>query len=177
MHNMRRVWASGVCLLVAASATLAANPMTRRVRPLSDRGERLLQAATELSPTIADLLDRIEQSDIIVQVEVKFAFDVPFAVTRLVTATPHARYVRVTINPRQTPLRRLELLGHELQHVVEIAEDPTVRTQEHMHQYFSRIGRRHSASRGFETEAAIDAEWQVRREVNRARSEVLSHLR
>lgn len=177
MHNMRRVWASGVCLLVVASATLLANPMTRRVRPLSDRGERLLQTATELSPTIADLLDRIEQSDIIVQVEVRFSFDVAFAVTRLVTATPHARYVRVSINPRQSPLRRLELLGHELQHVVEIAEDPTVRTQDQMRQYFTRIGRRHTASTAFETDAAVDAELQVRREVNRVPSGVLSHLR
>lgn len=177
MHKLSRVWACGVCLVVLASVSLTANPLTRRVRPLSDRGERLLRTGTELSPTIADLLDRIEQSDIIVQVDMKYAFDVPFAVTRLVTATPQARYVRVSINPRHSPTRRLELLGHELQHVVEIAEDETVRSQDDMREYFTRIGRRHFASTGFETEAAIGAELQVRREVNRARSEALSHLR
>jgi hypothetical protein len=177
MHKWNRVWASGVLLLLIASATTLANPLTRRVRPLSDRGERLLAAGIELSPTIADLLDRIEQSDIIVQVDMKYAFDVPFAVTRLVTATPQARYVRVSINPRHSPTRRLELLGHELQHVVEIAEDETVRSQDDMREYFTRIGRRHLASTGFETEAAIGAELQVRREVNHARSGALSRLR
>lgn len=162
MRNI--VWGVLVVVSLCVAITDAAIP---RVRPLSDRGERLLSVGRELSPTLRAMLDRIEQSDIILQLDVRLHIDVPHAVTQLVTSTPDFRYVRVSINPRQSPQRRLELLGHELQHVLEIASDPSVRTQDDMRDHFTRIGRRDRSTGAFETGAALNIESVIRNEVGK----------
>ena len=153
-----------------------AAPVVPRVRPLSDRGDRLLAVGRELSPTIRAMLQRVEESDIIMQLDLRLDFTVDNAVTRLVTATPDFRYVRVSINPRLSPLRRLELLAHELQHVLEIAADRSVRTQDAMFEHFTRIGRRTGHNSAFETEAAIRVEGVVREEVGKWESRKLRPL-
>lgn len=175
MRQARRLGWLGVCALIVGTAAVQADPLTRRVRPLSDRGARLLTVAQRLSPTIAAMVEQIEASDIILQLDTQLALDVPFAVTRLITATDEVRYVRVSINPRQSPLRRIELLGHELQHVLEIAAERTVRDQKSMRDYFTRIGHRRSGD-AFETDAAAEVESVIRAEVGRWRSSELSEL-
>lgn len=159
-----KVWGVLVVVYLCAAPLEA---VVTRVRPLSERGERLLSVGRDVSPTIRAMLERIEQSDIIMQLDMRLDFDVPNAVTRLVTSTPDFRYVRVSINPRQSPSRRLELLGHELQHVMEIASDPNVRTQEAMRLHFTRIGRRERSTGAFETEAALNIESVIRAEVGK----------
>lgn len=154
-----------VCVYLGG--TLSAATVIPRLRPLSERSERLLSIGRDLSPTIRDMLTRVEESDIIMQLDLRLDFDVPYAVTRLVTSTPDFRYVRVSINPRLSPMRRLELLAHELQHVLEIAAEPSVRTQDAMRDYFTRIGRRERHSGAFETEAAMKVESVVRAEVGK----------
>lgn len=161
---------------VYLSGTVSAEPVVTRLRPLSDRSERLLTVARELSPTIDAMLARVEASDIIMQLDMRLDFDVPYAVTRLVTATPDFRYVRVSINPRLSPLRRLELLAHELQHVLEIAADMSVRTQDGMRDHFMRIGRLERHSGSFETEAAVKVESVVRAEIGKWESRRLRSL-
>lgn len=172
---MRRVLLL-LLLGVYLGAAVDAAPAIPRVRPLSDRSERLLTVGRELSPTIRAMLARVEASDIIMQLDLRLDFDVPYAVTRLVTSTPDFRYVRVSINPRLSPLRRLELLAHELQHVLEIAADLDVRTQDAMREHFTRIGRRERHNNAFETDAALKVESVVREEVGRARSQKLKSL-
>lgn len=161
---------------VYLSGTVSAATPIPRLRPLSDRSERLIAVGRELSPTIHAMLARVEASDIIMQLDLSMNFDVPYAVTRLVTATPDFRYVRVSINPRLSPLRRIELLAHELQHVLEIADDITVRTQDAMREHFTRIGRSERNNGSFETEAAIRVESVVREEVGKWESRKLRSL-
>lgn len=153
-----------LCGVVPAEAD---EPRMPRLRPLTDRGARLVEVGRKLSPTIRDMLERVEQSDIILQIDLSMNFSVANATTRLVTATPDFRYVRVNINPRLSPARRLELLGHELQHVMEIAADPSVRDQEAMYDHFTKIGRRDKVTGAFDTLAAVDMERVVRREIGR----------
>lgn len=172
---MRRL-VLAVLLGVYLGGAVSAAAVIPRVRPLSERGERLLSVGRELSPTIRAMLQRVEASDIILQLDVRLDLDVANAVTRLVTSTPDFRYVRVSINPRLSPLRRLELLGHELQHVLEIAADPSVRTQDAMYDHFTRIGRRQRHDSAFETDAAINVESVVRGEVGKWESRKLRPL-
>ena len=42
------------------------------------------------------------------------------------TTSPGARFLRITIDERQPPLALAALLGHELQHAVEVARAPWV---------------------------------------------------
>jgi hypothetical protein len=172
MRRLLLVFLVGVYL----SGTVSAAPVVPRLRPLSDRSDRLLTLGRELSPTIRAMLMRVEASDIILQLDTGLDFAVPYAVTRLVTSTPDFRYVRVSINPRLSPMRRLELLAHELQHVLEIADDPTVRTQDAMRDHFTKIGRRERHTGAFETEAAIKVESVVRAEVGKWESRKLRPL-
>lgn len=147
-----------------------------RVRPLSERTATLLDIGRAVSPTIREMLARIEASDLILQVETRLDLDVPNAVTRFVVATTDVRYVRVTINPRLAPARRLQLLAHELQHVLEIAADRSVRDQATMRDHFTKIGRRNPVTGAFETDAALDVEAVVRREVSRVKARVIAPL-
>lgn len=166
----------GVLLVVSVGGAVATEARIPRVRALSERTARLIDVGRALSPTIRAMLDRIDASDLILQVDTRLDLGVPNAVTRLVTATADFRYVRVSINPRLAPQRRLELLAHELQHVLEIAADTTVRDQDGMRDYFTRIGRRQAVTGTFETDAAMDVESVVRREVGQAKSRDLATL-
>lgn len=172
---MRRTLLS-VLMVVSVSGMVPTEARIPRVRPLSERTARLIDVGRELSPTIRAMLEHIEASDLIMQVDTKFDMAVPNAVTRLVTATEDFRYVRVSINPRLSPLRRLELLAHELQHVLEIAADTTVRDQDAMRLYFTRIGRRQPVTGSFETDAAMGIESVVRREISRAKRGEMARL-
>jgi hypothetical protein len=171
MRNI--VWGLLVVVSLCVASTDAA---VTRLRPLSDRSERLLAVGRDLSPTIRAMLARIEQSDIIMQLDLRLNLDVPHAVTQLVTSTADFRYVRVSINPRHAPARRLELLGHELQHVLEIAADLSVRTQNDMRDHFTRIGRRDRSTDAYETEAALNIESVIREEVGKWGSRALKPL-
>jgi hypothetical protein len=53
------------------------------------------------------------------------------------------------------------LLGHELQHAVEIAERDEVRDEDAVRRLYKEIGRAGPRD-SFETDAALDVEWQVR---------------
>lgn len=143
----------------------AGEPRIPRLRPLTDHGAKLVDVGRKLSPTIRSMLERVEESDIILQIDLAVDLSVANAATRLVTSTPDFRYVRVTINPRLPPARRLELLGHELQHVMEIAADPSVRDQDAMHDHFTRIGIRDKLTGTFDTLAANDVERIVKKEI------------
>lgn len=157
-------WTAALLLGAMCLCTMAAG--VPRVRALSDRTARLVAEARQRSPTIAHLLDVIEQSDVILQVELAFEPGVPTAVTRLVAAAADVRYVRVTINPAHSFYRRVELLGHELQHVAEIAADVAVRDQAGMRLLFMRIGEEAGARGAFETDAAVEVERQVRADLS-----------
>ena len=59
------------------------------------------------------------------------------------------------------------MLGHELQHALEIAQAPGVQDEASMRRYYERAGAGRSHERGFETRAAQDAGRQVRLELRR----------
>lgn len=172
MIKRRVLWVVGVvwCVL-SLNATATSVP---RLRPLSDQAAQVLAAGRRWSPTIRTMLDQIEQSDIILHIDFTLKHDVPRAVTRLVTATTDFRYVRVSVNPRQTSARRLELFAHELQHVLEIAAAPEVRDQAAMVEYFKRIGTRSRVTGNFETDAALAVELTVRGELSSRSSRELN---
>jgi|WetSurMetagenome_2_1015567.scaffolds.fasta_scaffold522801_1 hypothetical protein len=138
---------------------------TARVRWMDARARQLLQEGARRSATVSGMLDRIEGSDLIVYVEVRMGTD-SISTTRLLVAPPGTRFVLVTI--RIGPgFDLIPRLGHELQHVVEIAAARDVRDDEGMRALFKRIGWRSRQPDAWETEAAIDAGRRVDREIRR----------
>ena len=87
------------------------------------------------------------------------------AVTRLATATPEHRYLRVILGAMTHPADRGALLAHELQHAVEIGRVPDVRDDDGMRRLFAEIGEDPNARFAFETAAAREIGARVLREL------------
>ncbi|MFI5178188.1 MAG: hypothetical protein ACHQO8_06485, partial [Vicinamibacterales bacterium] len=86
----------------------------------------------------------------------------------IVGANEHARFLHVVLNGRLSADHLIELVGHELQHVVEIARTPEIRDEDSLARAFDRMGWRVTAGH-FETDAARHTEWQVGSEIRNAR--------
>jgi hypothetical protein len=137
----------------------------RQVRPIGADAHLLLQNARARSATVRSLLDRLNGSDVIVYLQ-RGVFDRPEVKgrTSLITAVPDARFLRVMIRSALTNDSAVEILGHELQHVQEIAQEPRIRSEDTLRKYLNVIGFECGAGR-FETDAAIEVERQIRTEV------------
>jgi hypothetical protein len=156
---MHATWMLALWLGAADKPALAP---AARVRS-THGAEHVLQDASR-SETVRGLLDRLAASDVIVYVEMTTAADVPTARTKLVAATPSARFLRIAINYAQ-PLREWpSLLAHELQHAVEIAERPDVRDDAAIRSFYAAIGHQHGVD-SYETDAAVNVERLVRTEM------------
>ena len=153
-------------LAVIAISPPVARSTIPRVRPMSDVARHLVDDAARRSPTIARLLRIIEQSDAIVYVDLQFDLRSE-GMTSIVAVNDQCRFLRVAIDRMLPSYRRIEMLGHELQHAVEIILAPEVRDSSSLRRLFSKIGWL-LTDVTFESGGAIDIERQVRFELRAA---------
>ncbi len=159
-------WSAALAFVVALSAA-GPPPTGSRVRAATAQVQVLVDEAVAMSPTIRDLLARLACSDVIVYVEVTPSPQVPRARTKLVSASPGVRFLRIGIHTSIAGNEWPALLAHELQHAVEIADRDEVRDDKAVRRLYMAIGRAGGADR-FETDAALDVERQVRLECRQA---------
>jgi len=153
------------CLLVLLISTPAfADPEPSRVRCLDPESVRLLDSVREQSSTVRRMLERLETSDMITYIRIAPAFGRLRATTRIIGHVPEARFVLISITSLAADVDRVLLLGHELQHAVELADAPWVHDDRGMVEMYERIGWR-ELSNAFETPAAVEAGRKVREEV------------
>jgi len=150
-------------LLVAPIAPATVMNVSR-VRPLSDGSRAVVKDAMRRSPTIKHLIDELQARDIIVYVDLSMDMLRDRGATSVVTAQSTVRILRVLINGRLDPRQRIEVLGHELQHALEIAREEGVGSDDTMRDLFLRIGYS-TGPKAFETNAAQDIESQVKRDL------------
>jgi hypothetical protein len=138
----------------------------RNVRSTQERTVRMLAVGAERSPTIARLRATLEQSDVIVYVETSrnLAPSIDGRLTLLNAGHGH-RYLRIDIRQSLTPREMLAILGHELQHAVEVAQAHDVRDDRSLIELYRRIGVSRDARSHFETLAARAAGSRVRAEL------------
>jgi len=136
------------------------------VRTESAQLRRLIDDTAAQSVIVRELIARLGCSDVIVYVELTASPQIPRARTKLVTALPGVRFLRIGINTGMSGSDFAPLLGHELQHAVEIAERDEVRDEDAVRRLYREIGRAGPRD-SFETDAALDVEWQVRLECRR----------
>jgi hypothetical protein len=159
---------------LAVTAALALAPLTERAALDSpyrhvrtqDRSIRLLlKRGFTHSPTFARLMARLEQSDVIVYVE-----EVPRLPGALegrmmmLTASHGRRYLRIQLAMRGASEDSIAVLGHELQHAVEVAEEVGVIDQTTLAVLYRRIGTR-GGPEVYDTVAAQDVGRIVRKEL------------
>lgn len=161
-------------LLHAPAAAQPDLPFTR-VRAIDARAQAILLDALTSSPTVRALVETLEGSDLIVQVESQAVAADFRARLRFVTAAPGCRWVRVSVRVPAPRLTVIPALAHELQHAVEISQSNDVVDEETLVGLFRRIG--WQWERGvavYETEAAQAVEDRVRKELSDAEHRVPS---
>jgi hypothetical protein len=134
-----------------------------KVRGLDTGARELIERATQASPTVAALIATLGQTNVLVLVRVTSTEPRYAGATQLVSSPAGYRILLVTLEESQSQRELIMYLGHELQHVREIADAPDVRDQAAVRRLMKRIGR--SIGDTFETTAAIRVGWQVWREV------------
>lgn len=160
--------ALAVVAVAEAAAAQEAPATASRVRTSSALISAAIALGVERSPTFRQRLAEIEATDGLVYVEAGTCGNNSVAaclVPRLVLAGP-SRLLRVFVDLRRaTGCRLVATIGHELQHAVEVLQDPSVRSSDAMYFLFARIGP--VSSGPFETTAAKQTTRRVDRETCR----------
>jgi len=151
----------------------------QHVRCLDARAERLLAQAVGRSATVKALVARLDDTDVVIYVTTTAPLDrvvaMPRGTATLVTATAAARYLQVWVDVQRREAERIAVLGHEVQHALEVAADASVRDAQSYSRLFERLGSESGAgagragSRRFETAMAKDIEARVLVEVAQTR--------
>jgi hypothetical protein len=170
MRNSRVVRAV-VVLTVILGARLGASAPPKRAAPnpvlnvlrVADRAlNDLIDLGISRSPTLRSLQAKLEDDQVIAYVV--WDANVPAgtaARTRLIGAGGGYRYLSIELDVRLAHLDVLSMLGHELQHAVEIGDAPEVVDDASMAALYRKIGIEQRGTKvdglWFETWAAIEA--------------------
>ncbi|HVZ21817.1 MAG TPA: hypothetical protein VG871_12175 [Vicinamibacterales bacterium] len=172
-NRWTRLAAALLLLLCSTRGARAQAPpqAVEHVRTDSPPLRRAIASGVERSPTFRRIVDRLEQSDVIVEVQcARFAESTLAGRTVLLSAQPGVRYVLVEIACSLTSPTSLYMIGHELRHALEIADAPWVVDGPTLAELYRDIGfptcGLNTKTFGkFETAAALDAGERVHHEL------------
>lgn len=135
------------------------------VRATDPRAQEWIRAGATASRTFRTLLSRLGESDLIVHVEIVNRIVGAVGQMYFVTAIGGARYVRIEVVAGGNFGRMVALVGHELQHAVEVADAPRVRDSKTLAMLY--LGMLENAFSGtqYDSAAARVTEDRVRREL------------
>jgi hypothetical protein len=141
-----------------------------QLRPVNPTSGALMADAQQKSATVRELIGKLEASNLVVYVNVApLTADSPESGLRFIGSSKVQRFVLISVSADSAADRRIELLGHELRHAVEVAGASWVRNDIDFQTLISRVGWRDaSQARGYETTAATATEHQVRHDVRAA---------
>lgn len=140
------------------------------VRTTSPRVQDWLRFGAAESQTFRSLLNLLGESDLIVHVQVVDRLSTA-GQTYFVTSTASVRYVRIDVLAGGSSNEMVALIGHELQHAVEIAQEPRIRDRHALSAFYRTMAGNSTASTDYDSAAARIMEDRVRRELWGARSE------
>jgi hypothetical protein len=170
--RLRAIALAAICSSIAAAPPAVSEASgIGEVRAPKPDARRLLADARGESAIVRDLLTRIADTDVIAFVQLDRTRSIPRGATALLTAVADRRYLVVNINPDHDRATLIAVLGHELQHVLEVARSPHVRDEVAFRRLFQRIGQDPGAVDHFETDQADLVGRQIWMEVaSKARS-------
>ena len=127
--------------LAPFDAGAALESPNRHVRSQDRSVRQLLKRGFTSSPTFRSLMARLEQSDVIVYVEEVPRLPGGLEGRMMILPNPHGqRYVRIQLAMRGSPVDAVAVLGHELQHALEVAQEPWVSDHASLAALYQRIG-------------------------------------
>ena len=142
-------------------------PEFQRIRATSARVLYALQVGYKVSPTFKVLVDALETRLVFVYLrDAQCRNGQPEGCTLLDGQVGTLRYLHVHVNAK-VPTRDLTvMLGHELQHALEIAEEATVVDQTSLDAFYGRIGLSNNLElQVYETAAALRVARAIRQEL------------
>jgi hypothetical protein len=146
--------------------------MTPRLRPLDAEMRGLVRLGFELSPTLRALAEQVERGDVVVYLRAGRLPQRMDGQLTFLSAAADLRYVIVEIAWDRAEVRRLSTLGHELQHVLEIAGRPDIVDADSMARAYAHFGvereRQRTGWQAFDTDAAMNAGLRVWKELTGA---------
>lgn len=166
---MRLLLSIALTAVIFTSTTAAAGMPDGgpRIRPQDVRVKQALQEGMARSATFKALVDRIEAGDVIVYLAVNplLKSSLSGALTWM-TSAGKFRYVRASISSDLLFDQMIATVAHELQHALEVVSDSSVVDEKSLIALYRRIGQESpSTPAGWETVAAQQAGWQVRKEL------------
>lgn len=169
----RAIWLGTAIWLMAARATGGDLRFRTHedawVQPAIEEGRRS-------SPTFRALLDSIDRSDVVVYVRTLNPLADPRAAfVSFVSSAGGRRYLILSVSARLHGGLLTALLGHELQHVWEIASHRAIRDAASLERFYRANGIDRGfdgRTRGFDSQAAVDAGSRVFHELGESRAAV-----
>lgn len=169
----RSLTIAGITVFVVAAWARAERPpdaTSPHLRPEDTEGRALAAELFERSPTARALLEELNRSDVIAYVRFRI-----FRSTRLdgrvglLSGARRTRFLIVELACGRNRITQLTTLAHELQHVVEIAREPSIVDAASLAAHYSTIGeivQEDLGTVGFETAAARHVAARVQRELS-----------
>lgn len=174
LHAMGRVVAGivSVVALVSPGVHAEANGphasvMGSHVRGATPAIARLVEHGIRRSPTFAALVAALNRSDVIVYIDI--TPQLPAGIDgRLAFATSAGgvRYLHAQVAVGLGRDRTIAVAGHELQHALEVADDPRVRDRDGLAVLYAVIGIPGARRDTYDTAAAQQAGRRVRSELS-----------
>ena len=130
----------------------------------------LVTRGLDASGTFRRLYERLEGSDLIVHLRRGTTVPAGSGYNQFITYAGSYRFLRITLNVDKVNDDAVALLGHELRHAVELAEEPAVDDGVEYQRMYDRIGYQscsRAAPRCYETHAAVNAGRDVMRELKK----------
>ena len=154
-----------LALPLTAGATATVPPSN--LRPQSVRVADWLDLGVEGSATFRALVERINRGDVLVYIDAPFNLRSGLSASLTwMAAIPGGRLVRASLRRTLSDREAVAMLGHELQHVVELLDHPEVRSEAALSDLYHRIGHASTTKdRHWDTTAARRAGEAVRLEL------------
>ena len=156
---------------VNATRGVISEAVAHHVRSTDPRVQEWLRIGAAESQTFRSLLNTLADSDLIVHVQSVDRL-MTAGQTYFVTATPTVRYVRIEVTLHGNVNEMIALIGHELQHAVEIAQQPRIRDRQALSLFYKGMPGNSMSTTEYDSVAARVVQDRVRREMwGAARSE------
>ena len=161
-----------VAMMVLSSVLMAQDPNTSHVRTTEPLVRSLIEQGLARSERFRRLVNALNQSDVVVYIDPKITRDTLGAyLSHSVVSAGGRRYLHIAVELRGGDIRLVSLIAHELQHAVEVSQDPDARDSEGVARLFARLASKGGCgiSNCEETEAALDVQATVDAELKAAR--------
>ena len=153
-------------IVVCFSVLFPVSGFAAAPRPVDAWADAVFRLARQRSALVRAMVSELDGSNVIVHIESSRLL--PFGiggVTRFVTSQGGYRYIRITLSVWLTPSNRVAILGHELQHAIELAHADATDIAALRRLFTSEGAYAVRTDDYFETREAVRVEKRIRREL------------